>query len=403
MPDSMPTVDIRNLDIVFGRNEATALRMLDEGGSRDEIQETTGAIIGAAGINLAIDEGKICVLMGLSGSGKSTVLRGINGLNRVSRGEILIQHEQGTVDLASCSSTVLRDMRTRRIAMVFQQFGLLPWRTVQENVALGLELRGVPRAERNAAVLEKLRLVQLERWAAKPVHELSGGMQQRVGLARAFATEADILLMDEPFSALDPLIRDNLQDELLDLQRTLQRTIVFVSHDLDEALKLGNHIAIMEAGRIVQYGNAEEIVLHPASPYVAEFVAHMNTINVLRGRSLMRPVESLQRDGNEIILDWSGRSRLRLDADGTPASVTLGDAPAKLMPFETGEDPAKLPAGTVATASPDLLMRLVIELRHQTCAPVIFLEGGRVVGVMGDEEIYGGLLRQSTVRASQPD
>src|SRR5690606_24302713 len=252
--------------------------------------------------------GEICVLMGLSGSGKSTLLRAINGLNKVTRGRVLVRDGDGQVDIAACDAATLRRMRTSRVAMVFQQFALLPWRTVRENVSFGLELRGMARAERDAIVSEKLRMVELDKWQDKYVHELSGGMQQRVGLARAFATDADILLMDEPFSALDPLIRDHLQDELLDLQKSLKKTIVFVSHDLDEALKLGNHIAIMEAGRIVQYGEPEAIVLNPANQYVAEFVAHMNTINVLRGGSLMTPVGDLPRRDGSLILDWSGQN-----------------------------------------------------------------------------------------------
>ena len=184
----------------------------------------------------------------------------------------------------------LRRLRLGGIAMVFQQFGLLPWRTVRENVGLGLELAGMGRAARIAKVDAQLELVGLSQWAERRVGELSGGMQQRVGLARAFATDAPILLMDEPFSALDPLIRTRLQDELLDLQAKLHRTIVFVSHDLDEAFKIGNRIALMEGGRIVQCGTAREIFQNPSSDYVADFVAHMNPLGVLTARDAMQPV-----------------------------------------------------------------------------------------------------------------
>jgi glycine betaine/proline transport system ATP-binding protein len=189
-------------------------------------------------------------------------------------------------------AATLRRIRQARVAMVFQQFGLLPWRTVQENVGLGLELAGVPKAERTARVTAQLDLVNLSQWADRAVADLSGGMQQRVGLARAFATEAPILLMDEPFSALDPLIRTRLQDELLALQTRLRRTIVFVSHDLDEAFKLGNRIAIMEGGRIVQCGTPREIFTAPASAYVADFVAEMNPLRVLRARDVIEPAQS---------------------------------------------------------------------------------------------------------------
>ena len=248
----MPVVDFRKVDIVFGKDAEQALPLLDQGRSRDEILAATDCVLGVAGASLEIDEGEICVLMGLSGSGKSTLLRAVNGLNPVTRGEVLVRDGEQMIDVANCDAVTLRRLRSDRIAMVFQQFALLPWRTVEENDGLGLELRGMARDQRRAIVAEKLELVGLAQWKDKYAHELSGGMQQRVGLARAFATDADILLMDEPFSALDPLIRTHLQDELLELQRRLKKTIIFVSHDLDEALKLGTDIAIMEGGRIVQ-------------------------------------------------------------------------------------------------------------------------------------------------------
>ena len=281
----MPAVEFRDVDIVFGPGTAAALALIDQGATRDEILAKTGMVLGAAGINLAVERGELCVLMGLSGSGKSTMLRAVNGLNGVARGAVLVEHDGKPVDVTQCDESTLRDIRMRTVSMVFQQFALLPWRTVRENVGFGLELRGMAAAERARIVDEKLALVGLSKWADKYAHELSGGMQQRVGLARAFATDADILLMDEPFSALDPLIRDKLQDELLDLQRKLKKTIVFVSHDLDEALKLGNTIAILEGGRIVQAGSAEAILLEPANDYVAAFVKHMNPLHVLKRKN----------------------------------------------------------------------------------------------------------------------
>jgi glycine betaine/proline transport system ATP-binding protein len=228
--------------------------------------------------------------MGLSGSGKSTLLRAVNGLNPVARGAVRVSDGSGgMVDVTTCDAKTLRHLRQRRIAMVFQQFGLLPWRTVAENVGLGLELAGEGAQKRRETVDRQLSLVGLSDWADRKVAELSGGMQQRVGLARAFATDAPLLLMDEPFSALDPLIRTRLQDELLELQRDLERTIIFVSHDLDEAFKIGNRIAIMEGGRIVQLGTPREIFSNPASDYVADFVANMNPLGVLTARDVMEP------------------------------------------------------------------------------------------------------------------
>lgn len=397
----MKIVEFEHVDIVFGSRPERALKLLDEGSDRQTILDQTGNVLGVADCTLDVDAGEICVLMGLSGSGKSTLLRGVNGLNKINRGQIRIRDGEKMVDVAHCDPNTLRHIRCERVAMVFQQFALLPWRTVRENVGLGLELRGMPKAERDRIVEEKLALVGLSKWADKHAHELSGGMQQRVGLARAFATDADVLLMDEPFSALDPLIRTHLQDELLELQRRLNKTIIFVSHDLDEALKLGTHIVIMENGRIVQSGRPEEIVLKPANEYVAEFVAHMNPLNVLRCGSLMTKVEALQRRNGALQLDWTGHHMLQLDAEDRPVSATIEGRPAILLPYDPGIDLAKISADasgmTIVTATPDLIMKTAIEIRHATGRPVPLLEGGKLVGVVGDDEVYRGMLRQTAL------
>ena len=294
----MSTVlEFRNVDIVFcgkanrranGMIQA-ALTALDAGGSRTEISEKTGVVIGVANASLTVERGEISVLMGLSGSGKSTLLRAANGITPVTRGQVLVSDGSATVDIAKCNATTLRRVRRLRIAMVFQQFGLLPWRTVRDNVGFGLELRGEPADKRRKVIDEQLALVGLTQWGDRYCSELSGGMQQRVGLARAFATDADILLMDEPFSALDPLIRRKLQDELLALQERVKKTILFVSHDLDEALKLGDHISILEGGRIIQTGTARDIVDHPTNEYVAEFVRHINPRTAIKGATQASP------------------------------------------------------------------------------------------------------------------
>jgi glycine betaine/proline transport system ATP-binding protein len=390
----MAVVDFRQVDIVFGGDLKRALDLIDQGATRDRIIAETHAIPGAMNIDLSVERGEICVLMGLSGSGKSTILRAINRLNEVARGSVLVEHRGKPVDVTKCDAVTLRDIRTHTVAMVFQQFALLPWRTVRENVGFGLEIRGVSAAERKRIVDEKLALVGLGSWAEKYSHELSGGMQQRVGLARAFATDADILLMDEPFSALDPLIRDKLQDELLDLQKKLKKTIVFVSHDLDEALKLGNQIAILEGGRIVQIGTAEDILLRPANDYVAEFVKHMNPLNVLRGTSVMTPASKLRRVESEVLID-SGEIRVRVDAEERPVGVTLGGRKGSLANAD-GE------TGTIAdqncdmiVAPVDLTLRAAIALKQQTNHPILLVDQlGRLAGLCGDEEIYRGLLRR---------
>jgi glycine betaine/proline transport system ATP-binding protein len=391
----MTAVEFRNVDIVFGQQEKQALALADQGASRSEIHDRTGAVLGASNINLSIEHGEICVLMGLSGSGKSTILRAVNRLNRVSRGAVLVEHRGRTVDVACCDDATLRDIRMRTVSTVFQNFALLPWRTVRDNVGLGLELRGMKRPERARIVDEKLAMVGLGQWGDKYVSELSGGMQQRVGLARAFATDAEILLMDEPFSALDPLIRDKLQDELLDLQKTLRKTIVFVSHDLDEAMKLGNMIAILEGGRIVQAGTAEDILLHPADAYVAEFVKHVNPLNVLRGHAVMKPVGSLTIDGGEVVLDASGRIRVRLDGDGRPVAVMLDGHAGRLTECpHDGDVPDPNPTD-ILVAPVDLKLKAAIGLKRQTGHPIMLVDQlGRLAGLCGDEEIYNSLLRR---------
>ena len=356
------------------RRVKTALDLLDKGSARAEIADQTGVIVGVSGADLTVPTGEICVLMGLSGSGKSTLLRAANGLNPVTRGEVLVRDGEAMVDVGACDPLTLRGLRRQRVAMVFQQFGLLPWRTVRENVGLGLELSGVSKTERRAVVDEKLHLVGLSQWADRYASELSGGMQQRVGLARAFATDADILLMDEPFSALDPLIRAKLQDELLELQARLHKTILFVSHDLDEALKLGDRISIMEGGRIIQTGTAEDIMLRPADAYVTEFVAHMNPLTALTGGMVMRRLEDLAVSDGATMLDAGGRYRLVTDGSGGPVSLTVdGVARSPVM------------------ADEGLSLRSLIALRHASGHPVLITRDGAVVGVCCEADIMTAL------------
>ncbi len=389
----MPAVEFKGVDIVFG-NAKAAMPLIKQGAKRDEILAKTGAVLGVTGIDLTINRGEICVLMGLSGSGKSTLLRATNRLNEVTNGSVMVRHKGEMVDVASCDAKTLRDIRSRTVAMVFQQFALLPWRTVRENVGFGLELRGMSRKDRKPIVDEVLQLVGLGEWGDKFANELSGGMQQRVGLARAFATEPDILLMDEPFSALDPLIRSKLQDELLELQSRLHKTIIFVSHDLDEAMKIGSKIAIMEGGRLVQYGTAEDIRLHPVDRYVTEFVKHVNPLNVLRGHTVMTPAAALQREGNTVYLDRYGRVRITLDENERPIGATLGTGQGRLVSAEPnsgeilGDDPFD-----IIVAPIDLKLKAAVQLRQRSNAPIVLVDQlGRLAGLCGDDEILKGLL-----------
>ncbi len=387
-------LDFQNVDILFARERGragqakirAALGALDAGRTRAEIAGDGGVIVGVANASLAVRRGHISVLMGLSGSGKSTLLRAANRLNSVTRGRVLVDDGSAVVDVASCDAVTLRRLRRGCIAMMFQQFGLLPWRTVRDNVGLGLELRGDPPATRRQVVDDKLALVGLSQWAERHVAELSGGMQQRVGLARAFATEADILLMDEPFSALDPLIRTKLQDELCQLQERVKKTILFVTHDLDEALKLGDQISVLEGGRIVQTGTPEDIVLRPADAYVAEFVQHMNPLAVLNGRMVMTGRDVLWNDGAAVWLDAAGRYRLLLGTASEPVGAQLDGAAVPLVAATDGGQP--LPPGAGLAVAPAVApLRRLIQLQQQSGHPVVLTEDGAFCGVCGPGDV----------------
>jgi len=392
-PAPRRVVSFRNVDIVFGADPKPALALIDQGFGRAEIAEQTGQIVGVRQANLEVREGEIVVLMGLSGSGKSTLLRAVNGLHRISRGSVTVFDGETDVEIQKASARRLRRLRRRRVAMVFQQFGLLPWRTVHDNVALGLELDGVRRRKRAELVREQLELVGLAAWGDKRVHELSGGMQQRVGLARAFATAAPILLMDEPFSALDPLIRVRLQDELLQLQARLNRTIIFVSHDLDEALKIGSRIAIMEGGEIVQVGTPQEIVLNPSSDYVRNFVAHMNPLNVLRAQEVMTPFHLLPPDGPDAAR-VGGDLRLTRTCE-----CARGGEPVPVVPLDGAAPP---PREALVAVPGEMPLRALIDARLRHPGPFVIRNGETVAGLIRDEELFRCLVRTQADHPAEP-
>lgn len=277
-------IEVKNLYKVFGENPDRAFKMIEAGKGKEEIFEKTGLSLGVKDASLAIEEGEIFVIMGLSGSGKSTMVRLLNRLIEPTRGEVLIDGE----DIAKISESKLRQVRRSKISMVFQSFALMPHMTVLDNTAFGMELAGVPAQERREKALDALRQVSLENYANSYPDELSGGMRQRVGLARAMANNPDILLMDEAFSALDPLIRTEMQDELVKLQAQHQRTIVFISHDLDEAMRIGDRIAIMQGGEVVQVGTPEEILNNPANDYVRTFFRGVDISQVFSAKDIAR-------------------------------------------------------------------------------------------------------------------
>ncbi|MGW6061759.1 quaternary amine ABC transporter ATP-binding protein [Streptomyces sp. NPDC055189] len=283
----MSRLQAEHLYKVFGRRPADAVEKLRHGTDREELRAegTTAAVIDAS---FTVEPGQIFVVMGLSGSGKSTLLRMLNGLSEPTAGQVLFDGQ----DLTGLSARELREVRSKKISMVFQHFALFPHRSVLENAGYGLEVQGVPRAEREERATVALELAGLKGWEKSWPDELSGGMQQRVGLARALATDADLLLMDESFSALDPLIRRDMQDQLLELQKRLKKTIVFITHDLNEAMRLGDQIAVMRDGEIVQIGNAEDILVTPANDYVAAFTQDVDRSRVLTAGAIMAEPET---------------------------------------------------------------------------------------------------------------
>jgi glycine betaine/proline transport system ATP-binding protein len=320
-------IRIRHLYKIFGRSPRTFLDAVKGGMSKAELNEKHGHVLGLRDINIDMPAGGIQVVMGLSGSGKSTLIRHINRLIEPSTGEILV----GDIDVVTMNHDELRRFRRERTAMVFQNFALLPHRTVLDNVVYGLEIRGLPRAEQEAAARRWIERVGLQGFERRYPRQLSGGMQQRVGLARALANDAPILLMDEAFSALDPLIRMDMQTVLLDLQKEIRKTIVFITHDLDEALRLGDRIAILRDGEIVQQGSGQDIVLRPADDYISTFVKEVNRGRVIQVESVMSaignaesagalsiPAGSVLEDAARLLTESARDSALVADPQGKP-------------------------------------------------------------------------------------
>jgi len=384
-------IEFNNVDVVFGKQPERAIPLLDQGMSRSDILDKTGLTVAVRNASLSVAKGEICVLMGLSGSGKSSLLRTANGLNPICRGEVRIETDQGMQNFLALNEAEKRKVRMERITMVFQKFALMPWLTVAQNVAFGLEQKGLERAHINDSVMHQLDLVGLTQWAKKRPAELSGGMQQRVGLARALAMETDIILMDEPFSALDPLIRNQLQDELLRLQEQLHKTVVFVSHDLDEALKLGNHIAIMKDGEIVQHDTPENIVLNPADDYVRNFVAHTNPVEVVKANALLRPLSELPRSNGEYCLSRRDNYWLTLGETPLKSSVRYGSKKYNLQNWSSGK-PIETLEKQPTFVFLDTLMKDIMEIRYHTGHGVFVVDQNNIVGYIGDKDIYHAML-----------
>ena len=294
----MSKIEINNVYKIFGSNPKSILPMVKEGASKEEILDKTGHTVGLDNVTLKIEEGEIFVCMGLSGSGKSTLIRHLNRLIDPTDGEIIVE---GT-NVMSLNKQQLIEFRRHKMSMVFQRFGLFPHRTVIDNVGYGLEMQGVAEAERKKTAMEKIEAVGLSGFENQYPAQLSGGMQQRVGLARALANDTDIMLMDEAFSALDPLIRSDMQKQLIDLQSELKKTIVFITHDLDESLRLGDHIGILNHGKLVQVGTPVDIIMNPADDYVKAFVKDVNRTKVIKAKTIMKSKEDVNGiDKNNLV------------------------------------------------------------------------------------------------------
>jgi glycine betaine/proline transport system ATP-binding protein len=394
-------VSIKNLYKIFGSDPEAALQLLHEGQGKDEILAKTGQTVGVQDVSFDVDAGEIFVVMGLSGSGKSTLVRMLNRLIAPTSGEIVIDNQ----DIIAADDETLRRMRLEKISMVFQHFALFPHKSVAENVAYGLKIRGMPRDERHKRALKALDQVGLKPWADRLPNALSGGMQQRVGLARGLATNADILLMDEPFSALDPLIRRDMQDELLQLQRELEKTIIFITHDLHEALILGDHIAIMKEGRFVQVGTAEEIVGHPADGYVAAFTQDVDRSRVFTIDSAM--VEPCALD---LADDTPETALLRMEELGRDALYVLeGDKIVGVVTYRALAGSASN-GGDLASALirgyPKAERGTHIHELYKLCAaglPIAVLdERGGLAGVAEPERVFAQIaLDESTAKAAR--
>lgn len=398
----MPKIKIEHLTKVFGPRPEQALRMLDEGASNAEIRKT-GNAVGVADVSFEVEQGELLVIMGLSGSGKSTLLRCLNRLNPSSRGSIYIDGD----DITKFDRERLLELRRRKISMVFQHFALFPRRSVADNAAYGLEVQGVDPAVRREQAVEALELVGLKGWEDSYPGQLSGGMQQRVGLARALAVKSDILLMDEAFSALDPLIRRDMQQELASLQRRMKKTIVFITHDLDEALQLGDRIVLMKDGRVVQIGAPEEILNHPADDYVKRFVENVDMSRVLTARSVMgrAPEVAFPQDGPRTVLrkmtESSDTSILVVERDRTLVGMAMLDELAKAAKdgIQSIDDLIQRDAPSIG---PDMPLTEIINLMAQWPyrLPVVD-ENRKLLGVVTRPQVIDALAQNGTTDADE--
>ncbi|WP_026569123.1 MULTISPECIES: glycine betaine/L-proline ABC transporter ATP-binding protein [Sediminibacillus] len=394
----MPVIEVQGLSKVFGKNNKQALKLLDQGKPKDEILKETGNTVGVNRASFEVEAGEIFVIMGLSGSGKSTLVRLINRLIEPTEGSVYIDGE----DLAKMDKKNLRRVRREKLSMVFQKFALFPHRTILENAEYGLEIQGVDKEERSKRAKESLEMVGLGGYINQLPAQLSGGMQQRVGLARALANDPEVLLMDEAFSALDPLIRKEMQDELLDLQETMKKTILFITHDLDEALRIGDRIALMKDGSIVQIGTPEEILVNPANDYVEKFVEDVDRSKVLTAQHIMKRPETIniEKHGPRVALE-------RMREEGL-SSIYVTDRKRNIKGYVTADDASdarkreitdltEILRTDVPQVGPETSMHDIFEIIHDSPVPVAVVEEGKLMGIIVRGAVISALAGETEV------
>jgi glycine betaine/proline transport system ATP-binding protein len=395
----MSIVEVKELTKIFGAEPEKALVMLSQGSSKTTIFEKTKQTVGVNRVSFRIEEGEIFVIMGLSGSGKSTLVRLLNRLIEPTSGQVFINGK----NIVSMNPQQLREVRRQSMAMVFQKFALFPHRTIIENVEYGMEIKGMDKAVRHEKALQSLQLVGLNGLETQYPDQLSGGMQQRVGLARALANEPDILLMDEAFSALDPLIRKDMQDELLELQQKMKKTIVFITHDLDEALRIGDRVALMRDGSVVQIGTPEEIMINPANKYVERFVEDVDLSKVLTAAHVMRRPETISADrGPRVALQLmqdSGVSNLYL-VDKSKKLIGAISAEDAAAAIRTGQSLMDIVIRDVPVFRPEQHLNELFEIVGSTRIPAAVVgENGKLLGII----IRGAVLSALSSNNDQTD
>lgn len=396
----MPVIKVEGLSKVFGKNTKESLKLLDQGMKKEEILKKTGDTVGVNRASFEVEQGEVFVIMGLSGSGKSTLVRLINRLIEPTEGSVLV----GGENLATMNKDNLRRVRREKLSMVFQKFALFPFRTILENAEFGLEIQGIDKEEREKKAKDALELVGLGSYITQYPGQLSGGMQQRVGLARALANDPEVLLMDEAFSALDPLIRKDMQDELMDLQDKMKKTIVFITHDLDEALRIGDRIALMRDGSIVQIGTPEEILVSPANDYVEKFVEDVDRSKVLTAEHIMKRPETvnIEKHGPRVALE-------RMREEGL-SSIYVIDGKRNLKGYVTADDASEarkkeirdlneILKTDIPTVEREKPMQEIFDIIHDTPVPVAVVEDNKLQGIIVRGAVIAALAGESEVEA----